>query len=425
MISIFSLPFFMYSFLLCRKKSVAFYLSVFIGSSLILTSVSPLVHGIDSLPDFYNMIFTVTMLLIVVHSFRGYYLEELIIKENESTLFWPFIYVLIFSLTIVLVINFYIVYKSTTLILLEGVSVGEFKNEGLAQIMIRQWVNPNLVTIANIFSPLGYLTIALHFYFLRNKKIAYSIVFLILSFNLPLSSLHGLSRAGVFHFLLIYTFFFLYIQPSLSSQLRSFFKKIAVLFFGLFLLIFVLITESRFGEDSNYSRYENLGTFWSSNQELLSVVDYGTQWSSNGLEVLENYTIDQTWFGKSNFKIVEIIAGIFDIDYEKYSDVRQNTLGEYASKFLGLIAVLVYDFGYVLATLVIFIFFFTVKYFSPQNHKGNLKNIIFFPILIAVPVMFFTNNYLSTTSLSVGIVLLILSSLVLRSSIQISKKHEK
>jgi len=415
---VFSFPFFLYSFLLCKKRNVAFYLSIFIGVSFVLAFISPLSQAVESLGDFLNLMFIASLLLSMVHAFRPYHGRFVNFPSKEPDFFWPFVCFLIFSLLGVLVLNVFIVYKSFTYIIIQGSDITEFKNQGLAYELIRQWVNPKLVTVANLFSPLGYVAIGLHFYFLLKNKLFFSFVFFILALNLPLSSLHGLSRAGLVHFILIYTFMFLYIQSSLNVPLRSFFRKLGLTFWLLFLVAFLFITYSRFGDGSYHSRYSGLGSFWEHNTVILSLLDYGSQWITNALVVLELYTPDKIWFGKSSFKVFEIGAGILGVDYQNYADIRQLTLGENASKFLGLVAVLIYDFGYIFTVLIFFLFYFLVRYFAPEMNVINKRSLIYFPILIAVPVMFFTNNYLASSSLSVGIVYLVCSAFILHLNIR-------
>jgi len=190
------------------------------------------------------------------------------------------------------------------------------------------------------------------------------------------------------------------------------------IFLLLFLVAFLFITYSRFGDGSYHSRYSGLGSFWEHNTVILSLLDYGSQWITNALVVLELYTPDKIWFGKSSFKVFEIGAGILGVDYQNYADIRQLTLGENASKFLGLVAVLIYDFGYIFTVLIFILFYFLVRYFAPEMNVINKRSLIYFPILIAVPVMFFTNNYLASSSLSVGIVYLVCSAFILHLNIR-------
>lgn len=408
-----SLLFFLYSFFLCKKKSIAYYLSLFIGFSFILAFISPLSQQVATLKEFANLVFMISALLVIVHAFRPYYVKSLNFPAEEPTFFWLFVYLLVFMLSLAFILNIFIVYKSIGFVFLESANITNFKNEGLANELIRQWVNPRLVTFVNLLSPMGYVAIGLHFYFLLKKNVFYSFVFLILALNLPLSSLHGLSRSGLVHFSLIYVFMFFYIRPSLNASQKKIFSRFGFTFLLIFLIFFIFISGSRFGEGSYHSRYSDLGSFWEGKTILLSTLDYGSQWVTNSLVVLNEYSPDKLWLGKSSFKVFEIGAGLIGLDYQSYADVRQLTLGEYASKFLGLIAVLVYDFGYIGTILVLIVFFTLIRYFSPKKNEVSKKSIIYFPILIAVPVMFFTNNYLSNASLSIGIIFLVISAFLL------------
>lgn len=410
-----SFPFFLYALLLYRKKGVSFYLSIFIGLSFVLAFISPLSQPVETLKDFFNLIFIVSTMLLVVYAFKPYYVYSLKESYHESGFFWPTVYVLIFFLFLALFLNGFIVYKSFSFIVIESANITEFKNDGLANELIRQWVDPKLVTVANLFSPMGYLALGLHFYFLLKRNVLLALIFFVLALNLPLNSLHGLSRAGMVHFLLVYAFMYLYIRPLLPASHRKFFRNLGGIFVFIFLSVFLFITNARFGEGNYYSRYSELSPFWHDKTVLISILDYASQWLSNALIVLSGYSLDSIWFGKS-FKIFEIGAVFFGFEYQSYADVRQATLGEHASKFLGLVTVLIFDFGYIVTVFVLLVFFVIVRCLAPRKRVLSKNNILFFPVLIAAPIMFFTNNYFSNTALSVGVVLLILTVFILNLS---------
>jgi oligosaccharide repeat unit polymerase len=417
--------FFLYSFFVCKQRNVAFYLSILIGTTFALAFISPLGHTERSFVDYFNLIFTVSLLFVMVHAFRPYHARVIIYPSKEPDLFWPFVYFLIFSLFCALALNIFIVYKSFVFIVTEGSRINEFKNQGLANDLIRRWVNPSLVTAANLISPLGYVALGLHFYFLLQNRRFLSFVFFIFALNLPLSSMHSLSRSGLVHFILIYIFTYVYVESLLTKPMKRFFRKLGLIFSLIMLTVLAFITVTRFGEGSYYSRYTGLGYFWDHNTVLLSLLDYSSSWVTSGLIVLESYTPDKIWFGKSFFKIYEISASIIGLDYQTYYDARMLTLPEHASKFLGLIAVLVYDFGYIFTVVIFALLFFLIRNFAPKTNVIRKKKLLYFPILISVPVMFFTNNYLANTNLSIGILYLVLSALILQSNFRGANEFNK
>lgn len=398
-----SFPFFLYSIFL-SKKSVSFYLAVLFGSSFVFAFISPLSQGVENLGDFLNLSLIVSLLLILVYSFQPYYAVGLKKYGDEPDFFWPSVYFLAVCLSLAFVLNSIIVSKSLSFILTEQIPIKVYKNQGLAHEGIRTWFNPMLVTFVNLLSPLGYVALGLHFYFLLKSKTTLALIFFMLSLNLPLNSLHGLSRSGLIHYLFVYFFMYVYIRPAISERIRNAIRPWGQLFVFALLAFLLFITIQRFGAGNYTARYNDLSSFWGDNAVLISMLDYGSQWISNALVVLRSYSLDNIWIGKS-FRIFEIIANLLGFDYQNYRDIRKVTLGEYGNNFIGLFPVLIFDFGYILTVLLTLVFCFITRVSTQKNGYISKNNIFFFPFLIAAPAMFFTNNYYSNTALSVGMVL--------------------
>ena len=399
-----------YAVFIGSKKPVALYLAILIA----LSSVSGFLVGrlpdLLNLVDVFNYAFTILILFIFIHGFKGYRLVN--IKEPSNLKSFKYIlFFIILCLTISLLLNVHIVNKSIGYILSSGSSITTFKNEGEAAILIRQWVHPYLVRTANIFSPLGYIALGLHFYYLVKAKWKLTLVFFLLSLNIPLVGLHGLSRSTIVQYILMYALYYFYVYPAIGKKIK--FKiNIAALLVGLLISIaFYNITDSRFSSSSYYS-IESTGLI--QNKILYSIFDYFSQWNQNGIEVMGSFTLDKLWYGKSSLTLLDTALDLIGVENTKYIDIRKETLGSKASSFNGLVANLLYDFGHLFALIFSVFFFLIVRALGPKRGSIKLSNFIYFSVLVTVPVMFFTDNYLSVIMLNIAIVYTIVISFMLK-----------
>lgn len=169
--------------------------------------------------------------------------------------------------------------------------------------------------------------------------------------------------------------------------------------FGFIFIIFYLITVSRFGESSYYDRAESSLI---TNRAFYSVFDYASQWIVYSNVALDRYSVNDTWFGKSTFTVIDVIKGMIGLEVESYTVVRQEVLGEYSSRFIGLIATLIYDFSHLGTIYYIFIYWFSFKVMVRQNISFSIQSILIIIVFVAQPLMFFSNNYLGNTMYAIG-----------------------
>ncbi|WP_076657140.1 O-antigen polymerase [Marinobacter sp. LQ44] len=393
------LSFFLYSLRFVRDRPVAFYLLLFISFSIFSGLLVGNFLEIQGFLDLFNVLFTVFVLFVICSSFRGYSVVRVFDPLSSGSFKFLLYFVLIFS-SFSFLINLLIVYKSFSYIVLSGADITEYKNEGEAAALIRQWVNPYLVRFANFASPLGVLSLAFHFYFLIRNRLTLSVLFLILSLNVPLAGLHGLSRAAIVQFVLMYLFFYLYAYSAIGSRIRNKINVFAFFVFGSIFFAFYFITNLRFSESSYYSAADD---GFVRNRSLHSIFDYFSQWVGNSTEVMRNFTLDKLWYGKSSRSLFDEAFVRLGFDVNSYVDLRYQTLHGSASSFNGLVATLLYDFSYVGVLIFCFVFYFLVRCFSPKFGQVDFHRFICFGSLITVPALFFTNNYLSNVQFSLGV----------------------
>lgn len=354
--------------------------------------------SIEYWSDFFNLIFSIFVLSCFALSFCSCPAKPKFSISNIG--FFKFSSVVIAVLLIpALFINVYIIVGSLDYVLSGNVSITEFKNQGEAAKLIRRWINPNLVFYANLVSAVGLISIFYHFHYLNSKKYIFAVFYFFLSLNLPLVGLHGLSRASIVHFVLMYSCIYLYVYKALDRGVRRKFNVLLFLLGSIILVAFFLITYYRFSDSTFYQISEDAVV---QNKVLHSILDYFSQWINNGIIVLKDFSLSDLWFGKSSISIIDYALERLGFQVQSYVELRSNTLGVYGSRFNGLVATLVYDYSYIGVLVVLVAFFMIVKMVSSSGNYLNGYSLPFIGFLLSIPVLFFSNNYLSNEVFSLS-----------------------
>lgn len=398
----------------CRKKiSVASFLSF-----LILISVlSSFALGYYTIPtdlgSFFNEVFIVLCLFILILGTKNWDFHRIKLPARRDLAFLE--WVVFFIGGVALIINFYIVYASISHVLSSDLNITSYKNEGDAAEYLRTVVPGYFLTITYLLTPVGYLSLSLHFANFSRAKLAKTIVFFIISLNIPLVGFHALSRSAAILFILLYVCLFISLRKSLpKTAVRKLLAPSLVAFSCIFLVL-MYITISRFYSAPNLSITAPSGIQLS--PVFYWILDYFGQWYANGIEILSEFDFSKLWYGQGSFGMLRTI-----LDYEVgLSEIREETIPEFATSFNGVIAVLVYDFTYIGAFIVVSsIYFFSMKLGGQNRTIINLYQLLVVICLLPPLVLFFTNNAYSNlfTSLSVFIisVFVFLSKLALNNS---------
>ncbi|MDC8456138.1 O-antigen polymerase [Marinobacter sp. DS40M6] len=390
--------FLFFSFAALKRSPVSAYISALIAFTYIsgiLVGNFPTDVGFSLV---INFIFIALILLAFCCTFRGK--KIFWIKEDYSivTQKW-FLFSLSLMLTIVTATNILIVYSSISYVLGGNIDITAFKNQGGAAEMIRVWADPRLVFLSYGFSPLAYFSLALHFYFIFRGRVFLSLVFFIFSLNIPLVGLHSLSRSSIVHYFLLYFLIYCACYGGIPDKVKRKVNLIAGLFFTGIVAIFALITTSRFS-GSSFSTIP--GNSFVSSPILYSILNYASQWIVNSIGALEDFSLNHIWFGKSTFTVFDIVTGMIGFDTVDYGDLRQETLGQYSTKFIGLVATLVYEFSYIGAIYYVCLFYLFFRFLAPGRFEMRVSGILILIVFSSQPLMFFTNNYLGNTMYAIG-----------------------
>jgi len=299
----------------------------------------------------------------------------------------------------VIFIYVYVLSNVLHLLVLEEISVQSHKNEGGSAETFDNLVPHIFITLGNLISPLGYLFLSFHFFYLIKCNIKKSILFLFLSLCLIMSGLIALSRASTANYILCYVTILFFIFPLLNKKIKRGYFFFSTLIGTLIFSVLLFISGNRFS-DGVEKTSSNTSIISEKEQPLLfSLFDYFSQWEENGPIILKKFNCgDESWglYNSSGLgvQIEKVIMGA-----EKVSQQREKKydklLGEQSSRFHGFIGRLVYDFGFIGTILFVLILKRIVINFSPSNHVLNMKTLLALPVILPIFVLFWVGNALS------------------------------
>lgn len=327
---------------------------------------------------------------------------------------------------LVIFIDLFILYKIFAMLTSELFTVQEFKNEGGAEDVFASVVPHPLMTFGRLFSPLGYIYLSFHLYYLilQNKK--RSIRYLVLSLVLVLNGIITLSRSATVEYLLVYSGLLFFIMPLLSDQIRRAIIKYSFLFGLLIFSLLFIVSSSRFSDF--YSKKSNNVAILDESQNpiLFSTVDYFSLWQEQSIEFLKKKKTDQIYWGMYNsFGLGEMILKQI-YGNEKINNEREklifSKLDDVYHSFHGPIPRLVYDFGYIGAVLFIIFYFSLLNRFSPRKGVISFKCVLSIPLLLPFGALFFVGNAFGSLSLDIAIVFAFVIYILVNKK---NKWHEK
>lgn len=291
------------------------------------------------------------------------------------------------------IVDIFILVRIFSMLSSDFFTVQEFKNEGGAEDVFSSLVPSYLMTFGRLFSPLGYLFVALHFYYLVQENAHRSIKYLLLSLVWVLNGLITLSRSATVEYVLVYVGFFYFISPVLSSKVRKNLLKYVSIFGLIIVSLLLIISSSRFS-DFYTKKSKNVAILDEMDNPLLfSSLDYFALWQEQSIDYMKQRTSDQIYYGMYNtLGLIEMIQkqiyGNKAINEKKEKQIFDK-LGDLSHSFHGPIARLVYEFGYLGTILFIFLYYFILYRFSPQKGILDLKVLLAVPVLLPMGVLFF------------------------------------
>jgi len=378
---------------------------------------------ISTVFDFFNVGFTLITLTIIIYSFVKYGKVSEIVMCSPKKLDNVSRLVFILS-SFSLVVSFYVGFHTWFSVN----DFGAFKNGGEAETLLYALpISHSFITLSSIFSPFGYLALGFHFLYLYKKMYKKALLFFIMSLSIPIYGLTTFSRSSIVTYILLYIVYTVLIYTALSKDGRKILKKGIVAIISFVLIIFISITINRFNQDQAlYSVITEYSNSSIKNIAIYSVLDYVGQWYENGITVLKSYTFNPSYGRLSNslFYWLNDVLNLHLGDGLTALQVRQQLFpnSNHWAGFLGLIALLIYDFGYVGTFLFSLLFYTIIKHFAPKEGRMNSTSILLFGGLIMLPLMSFIGNELESVNYHLEIVYSIIIYMYLKMSTNVQTK---
>lgn len=385
-------------------------LTNFLFFMLFSTSISAYLVGRQPSADivsFLLSLYTVVLLSMAFLSFRPYErTTNVLLNVNKSRLSKC---ESLLTILVVGVIFFqsYIFINLFSQLMVGLVTVDEHKNGGGATAFFDSVVPHVVMTYINTFSPLGFICLSLHFYYLIQGNISKTIRFLFLSFAIVLSSFLALSRSAVTEYILIYTALFCLFSPVIKHSIKKKILKVSLFFFLAIGVVFYLISASRFS--AYYTKNsENTAIIDETNNPVaFSLFDYFSQWEENGLIIMKMYKPEYKFWGTYNSCGLLVFIESKMTNPNIYADINERMekyVGRQWMMFHGLIARLIYDFGYIGTIIFMIIYSILIKKFRPLKGNLSFNSVLALPLLVAPISLFWAGNMLVYVNVDMAII---------------------
>jgi oligosaccharide repeat unit polymerase len=366
-----------------RDKSVATYLYAMQVVSLCGVFFIEEYYILDSFNKYFNAFFTIFILFIIISPWTGHKnINEIVyLKKNKLKRFTNFLLVISFVIFISLSVISVFVFTYFD-------QINELKYSGnfmdLLYVQFPFFVKGYL--LAYYLHPLSYFLIVLHFYYLKynNKKMA--IFCFILSLNLILYGLTFFSRWTLVNYILVYGVLFFLFKNSIPFKIRKKIVKVSNVLALILVFVFVSISVSRFDNDISYANKIPRNSKIQ-DPTAYSLFDYLSQSHQNGMKILDDYTFN-TFNGQNSFSsVLKLLPKSIGFGELNYAEDRKKLLPDNYWRFNGLVAELVYDFGYILTLILALLYHLAIKKLKPKENSISLIKAFLLILLLQVPLL--------------------------------------
>lgn len=390
------------------KNSISFYLFLLLAMSLIFSVLTGRLQEISGdyvLSELYIGI-VLYILFYGYHSYsnlKGYSFSDVsVTKFDKIEPYVKWVNIIFFA------INLFVFIGVFTLLSSGLITVQEHKNEGGAADIFSTLLPSYYITLSFLLSPVAYFSLVFHFYYMLRCNLGKTVLHLILSLGLVLSGLIALSRSALIIYVMVYAGIYFFLMPIIPSSIGRKIKIALIIALGSLGLVFSSISESRFGE-----RYYIESKPLIDEQEypqLVSTLDYYSQWVYFGPKLLEKYSPSELSYGMYNCSGLAVLIQQRLYGTEVVNQARERKydriMGDLGSAFHGCIVRCVFDFGYIGTFLFILLNVYFMKVFRPMKGLVNLKTLLSLPILLSFCLGFFTGNNYSSLAIDLAIIYL-------------------
>ena len=295
-------------------------------------------------------------------------------------------------------INVYIIYTVISSFLNLTIRIDEFKNAGHAGELINTKIPILLEWYSHIASPLAYIFIGILFYSLvSNSKVSKTKLFLylIVTLNLPMYGLLGLSRSHLAQYLLLMSVLYLAFRDLINENIKTLMNRSFIFFIGLIASAMMIISFVRFSERSSFSND------LISNPILYSIFDYTSQHFYNLVLAFNTASYLHLTNGISFTTPFLRLFGATHL-YQENQMIFIEQLGYLSRRFIGLFATLTIDLHFI-GVLFVSLLFFLICFYNYYNKSISQYRLILLPIIISPLLMQFANSWLSYLSFQFSI----------------------
>lgn len=356
----------------------------------------------SNINDFMISIYSIIFLLILLYPIKYFRLNRInainLIRFSKKFILAIHIFGSISFIFAITIFVFSYNYYQTSL-----TTVSEYKNMGEANALLKSTFSTPIILV-RLFATLSIFLIPIHLIYFIRKKYFQSLLFLLYSFVLPISGLLAFSRSLLTIYLIVYVCLFIYFKDFLLEKINlKYISLLGLLIYSIY-SINTAIAKDRF-EDSYYYDTRISSKSLIQNKVIYSQLDYFSQWIQNGSGALKIFENDKILFGKS-FSPLLWRLGI--IDKEDFFFLRSKTLGEFSSTFNGIVAGYVYDFGFFISIVIVFLISTQSVYLSKYlQRKSQIYFQIFIVLYLMIPALFFAGNVFLYEFYSISILLFI------------------
>lgn len=224
--------------------------------------------------------------------------------------------------------------------------------------------------LATIIYPYSYFMIPMAFYYAQygdTKKMRVCFFFSLIVL------LHGLTiftRWTVALYLLLFLSTYLFFYKTIPQRTSKRIKGGLMVLGGLFVALLVFLTLTRFAE-STYGLYSASDKSLAKDPVTYGVCDYLGQGNAYGHDLLVSYD-GQTMhgmFAAEGLSHILSYAGIHLVDERVMQERRDKLLGWYYDKFFCVPVYWVYDFGFIIGSMLILLYYIYIR----KKVKGRMS----------------------------------------------------
>lgn len=349
----------------------------------------------EELSDLMNLFYTCLIIFLLCDGFIGYSNITQIIGDNRNFQLFSKI-VLVFCLFSILVHGLLLMY------VLPMISdFGDWKGDFDAQesFFYNLPIPHSIMSLASIMAAFSLFALPIHFYYLQKRNMKLALWFGVASLSSIVRGLVIFSRSSFVLFGFLYILFLLLFYKSFDYKIKRGLKKMLLIpIIGTF-VIFFSISSNRF-DDTGVLKIEEKSLI--KDDFLYSFFDYGCQWFGDNFVLARGYKNDPLGGVFSNALINDFFLHI-DV-----KEIRTRLWGNRDTAFVGLFCIWLFDFGYIGAILLSFLFRTIAHKYRPRKGIITMNGLFTFCVLAVLPAMSFTGNMLAVTWYHYSIIILIL-----------------